>query len=74
MSSGTFGHVPSFPACWPRGAPVQSSPETTVLVSATARTPCGAHGIDFGLDLLLGHGFSFDCDYAIHRLEKFIRR
>jgi hypothetical protein len=33
-----------------------------------------AHGIDFGLDLLLGHGGSFDCGHAFRRFEKFIRR
>jgi hypothetical protein len=52
----------------------QSTLNPAAGATMTARTGCAAHGIDFGLDLLLGHEGSFDCGDAFRRFEKFIRR
>jgi hypothetical protein len=49
--------MPAFAASIRRhGGPSQSNPEIAVLVSRTSRTPpLGAVGVDFRVDLVVGH-------------------
>jgi len=59
-----------------RGAARHKSPETTILVSRTARTlaPGLAYGVHLGLDFLHRHRWDIGCRHAVGGFEKFVDR